>query len=382
MALYHADVSHFWDLIRKHSSILIVLPKNANGDVVASGLVCFSICKKITPNVDVICDGFDVPHMSFLSGHGEIKSELPVARKLSVSVNTKNNGLKNFYYDTTSDSVICYFEPRDGSFRPEDVVVGTTEYKYDLIITINTPELGDLGNVFTRATDLFYTTPIINIGITTNNAHYGQLALVDATASTIAEIFYELIVGGYPEFLTAENATGLLAGIISGTRSFRSSDVTPRTMECASALVTKGADRNGIVHHLYRNKSVSQMKLWGKALARIAYDMPRGILWTHLTKEDMEASHADRRDIEYVVSELISTAQGVLVTIVGIDSGKEEKEVVVYSNKSINILSALRVFNPIGAPNHCSVFTKEDIEQALYSILEEIRQKLPDLGNK
>ena len=64
-------------------------------------------------------------------------------------------------------------------------------------------------------------------------------------------------------------ATALLAGMIAATNSFQSPQVTPQTLELASQLIVRGADRQKVIESLYRTKDIDTLKNWGKVLSRL-----------------------------------------------------------------------------------------------------------------
>ena len=68
------------------------------------------------------------------------------------------------------------------------------------------------------------------------------------------------------EHITKEVATALLTAMIDSTRSFTSDSVKPHTLKTASKLMALGADRQYIIHNLYRTKTIGSLKLWGQAL--------------------------------------------------------------------------------------------------------------------
>ena len=91
--------------------------------------------------------------------------------------------------------------------------------KYDLIITVDSPDLESLGKLFEENTDFFYNTPIINIDHSSDNENYGQINHVDLTASSTAELIFNMFEEYDMKMINEDIATCLLTGIFTATDS-------------------------------------------------------------------------------------------------------------------------------------------------------------------
>ena len=111
--------------------------------------------------------------------------------------------------------------------------------------------------------------------------------LVDGGASSTAE----LVAGLFKEWginITRDIATSLLTGILFDTGSFKHANTTQSALETAGELAAKGADLQQIVQPLFLDKSVAQLKLWGRVLSSMKYDKDRKITTSYVTREDLE----------------------------------------------------------------------------------------------
>lgn len=142
--------------------------------------------------------------------------------------------------------------PEGGNFKDSDVSTGSEGYKYDLVITLGAANLESLGKVFTNHRDFFFQTPIINVDRSLLNENFGQLNIVESSLTSLAELSYRLLKNN----LDKDIMTALLAGMITATNSFQSPQTTPETLELASQLIIKGADRVAIIEELYRTKDI------------------------------------------------------------------------------------------------------------------------------
>jgi phosphoesterase RecJ-like protein len=116
--------------------------------------------------------------------------------------------------------------------------------------------------------------PLINIDRRRHNAGYGTINIVDEQASSISELVHKVLHAIDHRLIDTEIATALLTGMIIATNSFRAHNVRPETLALASQLIETGAQREKIIHHLYRSRSLSTLRLWGVALTRLKKTLP------------------------------------------------------------------------------------------------------------
>ena len=179
--------------------------------------------------------------------------------------------------------------PRRKAFLPaEDVKTRSGEFKYDLVIVLDTPDLESLGSIYDNDTEFFYQIPIINIDHGSNNEAFGQINLVELTAIATAEILFNLFTNYSRDLLDENIATCLLAGIIAKTKSFKTQNLTPQSLSVSSQLISMGARREEIVNQLYRSRSLNVLKLWGRVLARLTSALENKLVWTVLTQVDFD----------------------------------------------------------------------------------------------
>lgn len=337
--------------IKKSQGILICLPKNPSTDAIAAGLALFSALEKLDKRSKVVCNEFSLPpHHQFLPKSKEILSDLTSLKKFIISLDVTQARVEELSYDIKDDKLNIFITPKNGSFRERDVSFSSTDYEYDLIFVLDAPDLESLGGLYDDNTEFFYHTPIINIDHSPSNEHFGQINLVDLTATSSSEIVFELIKGLKDDILDEYIATSLLAGIISKTKSFQSTSVTPRSLSIASHLVSSGARREEIVKHLYQTKSIETLKLWGRALARLKQDRENKIVWSLLALDDFDkAGSKNEEDVLSVIDELIVNAPEAEITFILYEKEKNVIKGVVSTPSKIDSSLMLKEFKPVGS---------------------------------
>lgn len=299
-----------FDALNKAKQILICLPQNPNGDCLGAGLALFKFLKKLDKTPEIVCAAADLAVFKFLPASEAIKKTLAVAQSFVISVNTAAAKLDELSYNVGQDRLDIYLKPKQGKFVKEDVTFRDARFPYELIVTLDTPSLEHLGEIYDKNTDLFFETPIVNIDHHPNNEHYGQINLVDLVATSSAEILARLLENFEEGLLDQTIATLLLAGIIVETNSFQHVKTTPQAFLRASKLIALGGDHQAIIRELYKTKQISLLKLWGRALARLREVKELGLAYTLLSYTDFARAESREEEVAGVMKELVANLAG------------------------------------------------------------------------
>lgn len=313
-----------FDSLAKSNHVLVALPKGASGDAVGAGLAAAQFLKKLEKQAEIVCAALELEAYRFLPGFGDIKRQLRVDQSFVISVKTEQAKLDELSYEVKDDHLDIFLKPKSGKFSQGDVSFKSARFPYDLILTLDTPSLEHLGTVYEANTDLFFETPVVNIDHHPGNEHYGQINLVDLTATSTAEILASLIENFESSLIDEDIATNLLAGIIVETNSFQHVKTTPRAFLKASSLVSQGARQQEIVRELYKTKQVSLLKLWGRALARIQEVSDLGLAYSMVNEADLLKSGASTSDVLGVMKELVANLTGKKIILLLAETKPQE----------------------------------------------------------
>jgi phosphoesterase RecJ-like protein len=188
-----------------------------------------------------------------------------------------------------------------------------TQKEFDLIIVLDSGDL-DYAGMTECFRHLKGLPVVINIDHHFTNKCYGHINLVDSTASSTSEIIFHFF--DYFRFqINKELATCLLTGILTDTGSFSNLGTTPSSLAVASKLLAYGARVRDITENLVRNKSLNQLKLWGRALSRVKRDEKTGIVSTIITKNDTDELNLGENGIEGIANFLnnLDHAKAIIV---------------------------------------------------------------------
>ncbi|HRY63284.1 MAG TPA: hypothetical protein P5267_01610, partial [Patescibacteria group bacterium] len=294
------------ELFTRSSHILLTTSATDSGDGLASLLALKLFLNKLNKPADLIITEELAHKFSFLFGAENIKISADPLRRLIVTLDIKNNKVKEFNYDIQGEELKIYITPEQAEFKKENVSVSASDYAYDLIVVVGCPDLEALGTLYFEHPDFFFQTTIINIDNNPGNERYGQINEIDLNVSSCSEITLQLISGSHPELINKEIATNLLAGLITKTDNFRSPTITPESLHAASSLMKLGADQAYIINNLNKNKSLTALNLWGRVLARLKQDSHYKMAWSLVSQNDFQKSGGSITDLNGVVSELIS----------------------------------------------------------------------------
>ncbi len=147
-----------------------------------------------------------------------------------------------------------------------------------------------------------------------------DVALRNPGAASTTEILYELsLTAGLA--LTPIMAKCLLTGLLTDTGNFTFLATSDKTMAAASALLLRGANLFKIIDRTSRTKTLPDLKLWGKALARLQLNARFNLAYTVLTEEDFK-EYAAAESAAEGLAEFISSLPEVTAIMVLRDDGR------------------------------------------------------------
>lgn len=382
-----------FEQIKKANNILITFSKNWNGDAVASALALFLYLKKLNKEVDIAAEDPEEKNLvmqspkklfSFLPSFHEIKNSTDNLRKFIISLDTTNSKVSQIKYKVEDHTLNFIISPKEGFFTEEDISSSSSGFKYDLIITIDTPDLESLGKIYDNDTEFFYKTPVINIDHHADNEEFGQINFIELKAVATCEILFSLFESYSRDLIDDDIATCLLAGIITKTKSFKTPNITPHTLLTTSQLISMGARREEIINILYRSRKINVLKLWGRVLARLNGAMDNKLIWSTLSAEDFDKTESNEEDLTDVIEELIVNIPQAKIVLLIYENKKSDNnsitKAIVYSVKNINSIDLIKELNPIGTKRIAQAKIDKPVKEAEAEIMKLVKEKLEKLA--
>lgn len=299
-----------YQAIMQHQRLLVIPHANVDPDGLSSALACYEMFRGIGKDVTVICPDTPPETLRFLPGFERLEGEIAESQNFVITVNLEEGvEIDKLRYTVEDHKVNIIVVPKRGAIREQSITFGEGDRPYDLIVAVDTADLALFGRLYADHVDLFSEVPILNIDHHISNQGYGQLQLIDPTAASATEVLYGWFLQ-HPEWkarITPDMATLLLTGLITDTRSFQNPNTTPRSLEIAAELLEKGARQQEIIQHIYKTKPLSTLRIWGRALNRIQMDAQTGIVWSAVSREDLQEMEARSSETHGILDELIST---------------------------------------------------------------------------
>jgi len=365
-----------FEQIKKSRKILIVLPQNLTADSLASGLALRLFLNKLEKDVSIISGGGLPENLRFLPGSAFVQNQLTAGKSMVITVDTSQKKLEELSYQTAPEKISIYLKSQGPEFVPADLSFATEKFPVDLIITLEARSLEDLGELYEQHTDLFYETPKINIDNKSSNEYFGAINLVDITATSVSEILTELLQKYEQQLLDEDIATCLLAGIITNTHSFQHIHTTPKAFLKASELVALGGRQQEIIKNIYKTKTLSLLKLWGRALARMKILEAEGVIYSVINPNDFEKASADADDLVSVLKEFIDNLGGYKVMALLAEPAKGSARVLAAVHEQVSIEQFLLALGGNAKVADLAVGNYRIVEQSFSGVsLEEIERR-------
>lgn len=334
------------ELLEKSSSVLILLPREQNGDAFGAAAGLGAFFEKIGKSVTLSGEdaGDSSKRFAFLHPPKTVVPTISGVREFILSFNTKRNDIVSVRSERTDDAYNIFITPEKGSIDPRDFSFIPAKFSFDLVIVTGAPDKESLGLIASENPDIFYEVPVITLDCRAESERFGQVNIVDVTASTTSEVVTKLLekIGG-PHF-DARVAGLLLGGIVSGTESFQKETTTPGALHAASQLMDRGADQHDIIFRLVKTQPLSLLKLWGRAMANLRWDDAKKTMWAQISQKDVAETGSRPTDIPLILEKIKSHSS--LGNTVIIFSTSSDSPVVVTIKSTDSVLETLSTTFP------------------------------------
>jgi nanoRNase/pAp phosphatase (c-di-AMP/oligoRNAs hydrolase) len=368
-------------LIEAARHVLIVFRPDTRGDDLASAVALAQFAGQSNCQVEIVSDNVTVPpKLQFLGKMVSIAKRLPHVQKFMITIDVADAGVRELSYDVKDQKLHIFITPKSGFLTKEHIRTAQSEFRYDLIFVVGSPDFQSLGGVYERNRELFSKITTINIDHKPNNEHFGTINMVDLTASSCAEIVANMISDIDEHAITEPIATALLTGMIIKTNSFKEAQIKPHSLSLASTLVSQGADREFIIRQLYQTKTLAMLRLWGETLAHLNYEKSLGLVWSTITRDDFVRSGASEPELYDIVDELILNSPEAKMTLILHEH--KQKDVasihgVFHCTSGLHATKITEKFSSHGDATRASFALRDKtLAEAQQTVIEEIKSRV------
>ncbi|MFQ5703538.1 MAG: bifunctional oligoribonuclease/PAP phosphatase NrnA [Gemmatimonadales bacterium] len=171
--------------------------------------------------------------------------------------------------------------------------------------------------------------------------------MVDSEACATGELVYDLVRSMHWD-LSYQVAMGLYVAIMTDTGGFRFSNTTPRTLQVAAHLMSRGLDPEEIYRHVYSSEPENRLRLMAEVLQTLVVEPECGLAWVTVPPGALERHGLDPDDLEGIV-ELPRSIRGVRLALLfrSLANGR-----IKVSFRSVGDVDAARLAEGFGGGGH------------------------------
>ena len=234
-------------------NILIIAGAKEIEDTFSSALALARALAGYKKEVTLFTSGTVPENFYFLQNEYAPRQTITSSQDVDIWLDTQKNPVQNIRQVQHGNELHIRITPKQGTaITEQDIQIRLAKFTHDLIVTLGLDDLHSLGDEFERNASFFFETPIINIDKNPSNERYGQVNIIETTLSSCAEITATHLRKWDADLLTHAIATPLLAGIIAATNNFQNSRTKPSTLYEAAHLMSRDADQQEIIKHLFK----------------------------------------------------------------------------------------------------------------------------------
>ena len=245
--------------------------------------------------------------------------------------------------------------------------------KYDAIFVI---ECSDLSRPGIEGLEAQVT---VNIDHHSTSEHFGTINWIDATASAVGEMIYNLCkaIGGR---ISKEIAECIYLAIVSDTGSFHFSNTTDRTLKVASELIKVGVKPAQISEVIYNSYPWSRIELLRQVLDTVRRDETGKIAVMRQTLEMADNAEAVDGDNNGFVN-IPLAAKDVEAVLYMREVKPEAYRVSLRSKGDINVARVAEKFGGGGHKNASGLRVEGDWDELEVEILAELSKAIEKVSD-
>ncbi len=243
-----------------------------------------------------------------------------------------------------------------------ELIASRPQGKVDYSIVVDSAEIERTDTEFN------YLVPDLNIDHHKTNTYFARINLVESEAVATAEI----IARHLPEFgfrINKPIANALLAGIVTDTIGFRTTNVNPQALRMVAELMELGGNLAEIYYKTIVEQSLASARYWGAGLSKIM--MEEGLVWTTLSLSERKAAGYIARDDADLVKILSAIGGAKIAVILTEQAGGYVKISWRLCSTSDSDLDVSEIAQKFGGGGHKAA-AGADVKGKLDEVLEKV----------
>ncbi len=237
----------------------------------------------------------------------------------------------------------------------------------DLAVVCDAATLERVGRLTSDEPEWFRRVTLVNIDHHVTNTNFGQVNLVDPSASATCEVLFDMLE---PLGVVADAglASALLTGIVRDSHGFSDPSTSPRTMRVAAKLMEDGAYLPDIHRRILGELPFETLMLWGRILSTAASRQGGRIITAAVTAEMLEATQTRQHDADGVV-EFLARSKGAEITILLRELGPNETRVSIRTAGEVNAATLAATYGGGGHARRAGCTIGMPLQRAVEHVL-------------
>lgn len=234
--------------IAESQNVLVALSSDPSVDEMAAAIGLSLFLDRLGKRATAIYSGTTPNALEFLKPEDTFEPSTDTLQDFVVALNKEKADHVRCKVD--GDFVKMYITPYRTKVSEEDLDFSYGDYNVDLVLALDVANGIDLDSALREHGRIMHNASVINV-TTGNPGRFGEIEWSDKTASSISEMFADLIFNTNTKAkLSPDEATAFLTGIVAATDRFSTAATTPQTMKVASKLMEAGANQQLISQNI------------------------------------------------------------------------------------------------------------------------------------
>lgn len=224
-----------------------------------------------------------------------------------------------------------------------------------LLVTVDVATEGRLGMLRHLADG---RCPVLVLDHHVSNTDLGDIRLVDPAAAGTVVVAAQLLEHLGLE-LTNEIRTALHVGLLTDTGGLLHGNTDPIALRLAADFVEAGVDHSGLATHLFATRSMGWLQVLGRVIGRMEHDEAAGLLWSRITRADMQATQTTWDVLEGII-DVLRSARETAITMLATELGGGRWSVSLRSDGPVDVSAIAANWEGGGHARAAGLTTSDD----------------------
>jgi phosphoesterase RecJ-like protein len=248
-------------------------------------------------------------------------------------------------------------------------VVQWSDGAFDLVIGLDCSDERRMGQVYGHKPT---SVPLVNIDHHVTNTEFGALNWVEPACVSTTQMVL-ILAEALSWEMTRPVAVCLLCGLVTDTRSFRTSNVDEAAMRAALRLMEAGASLAEITRRSLGQRPLVSVRLWGQAFDGL--HLEDGVLWTVVTR-DMRQRWSLTEDADSGLANFLSGVREAQVVVVFTERNNGTVDVGMRSVPGLDVAQIALKLGGGGHPQAAGCTLEASLPLAKERVLAELRRSM------